>query len=73
LGFFSGLPLLLTGNLLSAWLHEEGFSLSLLGMVATLGLPYSLKFLWAPLFDRFHPFFGKPRIATAIDTAVSGL
>lgn len=60
LGFFSGLPLLLTGNLLSAWLREGGAPLSALGLLAVIGLPYSLKFLWAPFFDRFYPpFLGK--------------
>lgn len=55
MGFSSGLPLLLTGSLLQAWIKESGASLATLGLLALVGLPYTLKFLWAPLFDRFAP------------------
>ncbi|HLF97230.1 MAG TPA: AmpG family muropeptide MFS transporter [Methylococcaceae bacterium] len=54
LGFYSGLPLLLTGSTLQAWLKESGLSLASLGALSLLGLPYTLKFLWAPLFDRYR-------------------
>jgi PAT family beta-lactamase induction signal transducer AmpG len=54
LGLYSGLPLLLTGSTLQAWLKESGLSLSSLGALSLLGLPYTLKFLWAPLFDRYR-------------------
>ena len=52
MGFVSGLPLLLTITLLQAWLTDENISKSTIGLFALIGLPYSLKFLWAPLFDR---------------------
>ena len=52
LGFSSGLPLALTGQTLSAWLTEEGISLTSIGLLSMVGLPYTLKFLWAPLIDR---------------------
>ncbi|MCC6277918.1 MAG: AmpG family muropeptide MFS transporter [Oligoflexia bacterium] len=55
LGFGSGLPLLLTGSTLQAWLTDDGVSLSLIGAATLLGLPYTLKFLWAPFLDRFSP------------------
>jgi PAT family beta-lactamase induction signal transducer AmpG len=53
MGFYSGLPLLLTGSLLQAWLKDAGADLATLGALALLGLPYTLKFLWAPLVDRY--------------------
>lgn len=52
LGFSSGLPLLLTFSTLSVWLTEEGVSKTTIGLFALVGLPYSIKFLWAPLIDR---------------------
>ena len=53
MGFVSGVPLLLTITLLQAWLTDEGVTKSTIGLFALVGLPYSLKFLWAPLFDYF--------------------
>jgi PAT family beta-lactamase induction signal transducer AmpG len=55
MGFVSGLPLLLTGSVLQAWLKEEGVDLATIGLFALTGLPYALKFLWAPLMDRYVP------------------
>lgn len=54
MGFSSGLPLLLTSTLLQAWLTRRGYPLGLIGLVALVGLPYSLKFLWAPFLDRYQ-------------------
>lgn len=53
MGFVSGVPLLLTITLLQAWLTDEGVSKSTIGLFALVGLPYSLKFIWAPLFDHY--------------------
>ncbi len=53
MGFYSGLPLLLTGSVLQAWMREAGVDLTTIGLFALVGLPYTGKFLWAPLFDRF--------------------
>lgn len=62
MGFASGLPLLLTIGLLQAWMKAEGIDLSVIGLFALVQLPYTLKFLWAPLFDRFvPPFLGRRR------------
>ena len=62
MGFSCGLPLLLTGSVLQAWMREEGVDLKLIGLYALVGLPYTCKFLWAPLFDRFiPPFLGRRR------------
>jgi len=51
LGFSSGLPLALTGSTLQMWLAEGGVSKTEIGLFALVGLPYSLKFLWAPVVD----------------------
>ena len=62
MGFSSGLPLLLTGSVLQAWMSDEGVDLGTIGLFALVGLPYTLKFLWAPLTDRYcFPFFGRRR------------
>jgi PAT family beta-lactamase induction signal transducer AmpG len=55
MGFVSGLPLLLTGSVLQAWMTEEGVDLGTIGLFALVGLPYTLKFVWAPLMDRYTP------------------
>ena len=62
LGFASGLPLALTGGTLQAWMAIEGVDLKTIGVFSLVGLPYALKFLWAPLLDRFAlPFLGRRR------------
>jgi len=62
LGFSSGLPLALTGGTLQAWMTVEGVDLSTIGIFTLVGLPYTWKFLWAPLMDRFvPPFLGRRR------------
>ena len=53
MGFASGLPLLLTITVLQAWMKEAGVDLTVIGLMALVGLPYTLKFLWAPLLDRY--------------------
>jgi len=62
MGFSCGLPLLLTITVLQAWMKEKGVDLTVIGMMALVGLPYTLKFLWAPFLDRFTlPFLGRRR------------
>ena len=62
MGFSCGLPLLLTGSVLQAWMREEGVDLSVIGLFSLVGLPYTLKFLWAPIMDRYTPpLFGRRR------------
>lgn len=56
LGFMSGLPLALTGTTLQAWFASEHISLVSVGMITLVGLPYSYKFVWAPLLDRFYTY-----------------
>ena len=54
-GFVAGLPLPLSGFTLRQWLSEGGTSLPLIGATASIGIFYSLKFLWAPALDRVPP------------------
>ena len=62
MGFACGLPLLLTITVLQAWMQDEGVDLAVIGLMALVGLPYTLKFLWAPFLDRFTlPFLGRRR------------
>jgi PAT family beta-lactamase induction signal transducer AmpG len=62
LGFCSGIPLALTGSTLQAWMKTEGVDLSVIGLFSLVGMPYALKFFWAPLMDRFvPPFLGRRR------------
>ncbi len=53
LGFSSGLPFALTGGTLQAWMTVEGVDLKIIGLFALVTLPYTLKFLWSPIMDRF--------------------
>ena len=55
LGFASGLPLALTGQAMQAWLTVDGVDLATIGFFGLVGIPYTFKFLWAPLMDRFEP------------------
>ncbi len=60
LGFGSGLPFLLVGGTLSTWLRDTGVALSAIGLVSYASFFYVLKFLWAPLIDRYPlPFLGR--------------
>jgi PAT family beta-lactamase induction signal transducer AmpG len=62
LGFASGLPLALTGQAMQAWLSMEGLDVATIGFLSLVGLPYTFKFLWAPLMDRFElPWLGRRR------------
>src|SRR5699024_2453786 len=55
LGFSSGLPLALTSGTLQAWATVEDVSLQNIGFLTLVGSAYTLKFLWAPLVDRYVP------------------
>jgi PAT family beta-lactamase induction signal transducer AmpG len=80
-GFASGLPLYLLINLLPAWLRSEGVDLKAIGLFALIGLPYTWKFLWSPLLDRFvPPLLGRRRgwmllsqLALLVSMALFGL
>jgi PAT family beta-lactamase induction signal transducer AmpG len=57
LGVSSGIPLLVTGSTLQAWMTDEKVDLAVIGLFSLVGLPYTVKFLWAPVMDRYVPFF----------------
>src|SRR5689334_17022467 len=62
LGFSSGLPLYLTGNTLQAWLSSVGADLGQIATLSAIGLAYTLKFAWAPVFDWIElPLLGRRR------------
>ena len=62
MGFASGLPRALPVSTLQAWMAVEGVDLKTIGIFSVVALPYTLKFLWSPLMDRFiPPMFGRRR------------
>src|SRR5262249_53216281 len=75
LGFSSGFPLYLTSRTLQAWMTVDGVNLTSIGFLSLVSLPYSLKFLWSPLIDRFSiPLLGRRKgwiFATQIGLAIT--
>jgi len=62
LGFSSGLPLYLTGQTLQAWLSSVGVELGGIAAFNAIGLAYTFKFAWSPVFDRLElPVLGRRR------------
>jgi PAT family beta-lactamase induction signal transducer AmpG len=62
LGFSSGLPFDLTSKTLQAWMTTAKVDLATIGFFSLVTLPYSLKFVWAPVMDRYvPPFLGRRR------------
>jgi PAT family beta-lactamase induction signal transducer AmpG len=62
LGFSSGMPLYVLISLIPAWLRSNQVDLATIGLFALIGLPYTWKFLWSPVMDRFKlPFLGRRR------------
>jgi PAT family beta-lactamase induction signal transducer AmpG len=53
LGFSGGLPIVLVGSTLQAWMKQNGVDIRTIGLITAVALPYNLKFLWAPLVDAF--------------------
>ncbi len=61
-GFTSGLPLYVLIQLVPAWLKVEGVGLAEIGLFALIGFPYTWKFIWSPVMDRYTlPFLGRRR------------
>ena len=54
LGFSSGLPLALSGSTLLSWMKDVGVNAGTIGLFALVGVPYTIKFLWAPIVDAFQ-------------------
>jgi len=62
LGFSSGMPLYVLISLVPFWLRSSEVDLATIGLFALVGLPYTWKFLWSPLMDRYKlPFLGRRR------------
>ena len=66
LGFSSGLPIVLIGSTLQAWMTQSGIDVRTIGLFAAVGIPYSIKFLWAPFADALDipvlsPLLGRRR------------
>lgn len=62
LGFLSGLPYALTTDVLKGWMTDARLDLSTIGWFGLVALPYTLKFLWSPVLDRYvPPFLGRRR------------
>ncbi|BFM10869.1 MFS transporter [Simiduia litorea] len=74
-GFASGMPLYVLIQLVPAWLRTEGVGLAEIGLFALIGFPYTWKFLWAPLLDRYSlPLLGRRRgwmLATQVSLLAS--
>jgi len=61
-GFSSGLPLYVLISLVPGWLRSEGVNLAAIGLFTLIQFPYTWKFLWSPLMDRFAvPLLGRRR------------
>mgnify|MGYP001820608121 FL=1 len=62
IGFSSGLPLYVLIQLVPAWLRSNEVDLATIGLFSLVALPYTWKFIWSPLMDRFTlPFLGRRR------------
>ncbi len=71
IGFTSGMPLYVLSQLVPAWLRSEGVDLATIGLFSLVALPYTWKFLWSPLMDRYKPPFLGRRRGWALMTQVS--
>lgn len=60
-GFSSGLPLYILISLVPAWLRTEGVDLKAIGLLSLILFPFTWKFLWSPIFDRYTPPMGRRR------------
>jgi MFS transporter, PAT family, beta-lactamase induction signal transducer AmpG len=70
LGFSSGLPLPLTSGTLQAWLTVAGVDIRTIGIFSLVGIPYTAKFIWSPLMDRFVPPWLGRRRGWAVSTQI---
>ena len=54
LGFSAGLPLALSAETLRVWMADRGVDVGTIGLISLASLPYTIKFLWAPVVDALH-------------------
>lgn len=74
LGFASGFPLALTGSTFKLWLAQEKVDIKTIGLISMVAIASSLKFLWAPLLDRYHlPFLGRRKTWLILTQALLAL
>ena len=79
MGFAAGLPLLLTIGVLQAWMKDAGVDLTVIGLMNLVQIPYTWKFIWAPLLDRYTlPLLGRRKgwllmAQLALIAAIAGL
>ena len=60
--FITGLGIRVSARTRQAWMASEGVDLAVIGVFSLVGLPYAVKYLWAPVMDRFvPPFLGRRR------------
>jgi PAT family beta-lactamase induction signal transducer AmpG len=71
LGFTSGMPLWVLISLVPAWLRTSGVDLGTIGLFSLMTLPYTWKFVWSPLMDRYKPPFLGRRRGWALITQVA--
>ena len=71
LGFTSGLPLWVLISMVPAWLRSNGVDLATIGLFSLVSLPYTWKFLWSPLMDRYAPTFLGRRRGWALTTQLA--
>lgn len=80
-GFSAGMPLFFIYHLIPAWLRSENIDLKTIGLFSLVGIPYTWKFIWSPLMDRYvPPFLGRRRgwmlitqLCLLVSMAVMGL
>src|SRR5690606_29776720 len=62
LGFSSGVPFLITKDILKAWMTDENIDIATIGLFSAVSIPYTFKFIWSPVMDRYTPsFLGRRR------------
>ena len=62
LGLAAGIPLGVVLTVLQAWMTKSGIDLKTVGLAGLVQMPYTWKFVWSPLMDRFvPPFLGRRR------------
>lgn len=75
LGFSSGIPFLITKDILKAWMTDEKIDIAVIGLFSAISFPYTFKFIWSPVMDRYTPsFLGRRRgwmLITQVLTALS--
>ena len=70
-GFSSGMPLYVLFQLVPAWMRDQGVDLATIGLFALVSFPYTWKFLWSPILDRYTPLFLGRRRAWALLTQIA--